>query len=125
MCTKELLTAYCLQLCTYYLLLTGDLSLPLPLASTPPLTLTPTQTLNPNPNPNPNPAGNKAGAIGCPPATLKTNKVTLEVLLQHLEEGRTLTAGELACVRAGNVANGAHCASKLLVTSYPHPSPYP
>ena len=41
------------------------------------------------------------------------HKVTLKVLLEHIEEGRTLTGEELACVRAGLVANGAQCASKL------------
>jgi len=63
--------------------------------------------------------------MGCPPATLETHGVTRAVLLQHIEEGAALTGGELACVRAGQSANGARCASKLLVTSDPYPSPNP
>ena len=54
-------------------------------------------------------AGAKGGAQGCPPKTLVLHNVTLETLLQHIEEGVPLTPDELACVRAGREANGAHC----------------
>ena len=53
--------------------------------------------------------GVKGGANNCPPATLRAHNVTLETLLQHIEEGVPLTPDELACVRAGHEANGAHC----------------
>ena len=52
-------------------------------------------------------AGAKGGASGCPPATLLAHNVTLETLLQHIEEGVPLTPDELACVRAGHEAKGA------------------
>ena len=48
-----------------------------------------------------------AGANSCPPKTLVLHDVTLETLLQHIEEGVPLTPGELACVLAGHEANGA------------------
>ena len=52
------------------------------------------------------------GAHGCPPKTLVLHNVTLETLLQHIEEGAPLTTDELACVSAGMEANGARCAHR-------------